>query len=104
MNTSHKMELFACRASKDFAAKVVDELNKLQPEGEGQIHLGDSEVTVFSDGEFQPSFTESVRGATVFILQSTFPPAENLMELLLTIDAAKRASAYKVIAVMPYFG
>ena len=104
MNTAHKMELFACRASKDFAAKVVDELNKLQPEGEGQIHLGDSEVTVFSDGEFQPSFTESVRGATVFILQPTFPPAENLMELLLTIDAAKRASAYKVIAVMPYFG
>ena len=104
MNTEHKMELFACRASRDFAAKVVDELNKLQPEGEGQIHLGDSEVTVFSDGEFQPSFTESVRGATVFVLQSTTPPAENLMELLLTIDAAKRASAYKVIAVMPYFG
>lgn len=104
MNTVHKMELFACRASKDFAAKVVDELNRLQPEGEGQIHLGNSEVTVFSDGEFQPSFTESVRGAIVFILQSTFPPAENLMELLLTIDAAKRASAYKVIAVMPYFG
>ena len=104
MNCQHKMELFACRASKDFAAKVVAELNKLQPEGEGEIHLGDSEVTVFSDGEFQPSFTESVRGATVFVLQSTFPPAENLMELLLTIDAAKRASAYKVIAVMPYFG
>lgn len=104
MNCQHKMELFACRASKDFAAKVVAELNKLQPEGEGEIHLGDSEVTVFSDGEFQPSFTESVRGATVFALQSTFPPAENLMELLLTIDAAKRASAYKVIAVMPYFG
>lgn len=98
------MELFACRASKDFAAKVVDELNKIQPEGEGPIHLGNSEVSVFSDGEFQPSFTESVRGATVFILQSTFPPTENLMELLLTIDAAKRASAYKVIAVMPYFG
>ena len=104
MNTPHKMELFACRASKDFAAKVVDELNKIQPEGEGPIHLGNSEVSVFSDGEFQPSFTESVRGATVFILQSTFPPTENLMELLLTIDAAKRASAYKVIAVMPYFG
>lgn len=103
MNTAHKMELFACRASKDFAAKVVDELNKIQPEGEGPVHLGNSEVSVFS-GEFQPSFTESVRGATVFILQSTFPPTENLMELLLTIDAAKRASAYKVIAVMPYFG
>ena len=104
MNTPHKMELCACRASKDFAAKVVDELNKIQPEGEGPVHLGNSEVSVFSDGEFQPSFTESVRGATVFILQSTFPPTENLMELLLTIDAAKRASAYKVIAVMPYFG
>ena len=104
MNTPHKMELFACRASKDFAAKVVDELNKIQPEGEGPVHLGNSEVSVFSDGEFQPSFTESVLGATVFILQSTFPPTENLMELLLTIDAAKRASAYKVIAVMPYFG
>ena len=104
MNTPHKMELFACRASKDFAAKVVDELNKIQPEGEGPVHLGNSEVSVFSDGEFQPSFTESVRGATVFILQSTFPPTENLMELLLTIDAATRASAYKVIAVMPYFG
>lgn len=104
MNTPHKMELFACRASKDFAAKVVDELNKIQPEGDGPVHLGNSEVSVFSDGEFQPSFTESVRGATVFILQSTFPPTENLMELLLTIDAAKRASAYKVIAVMPYFG
>ena len=104
MNTPHKMELFACRASKDFAAKVVDEWNKIQPEGEGPVHLGNSEVSVFSDGEFQPSFTESVRGATVFILQSTFPPTENLMELLLTIDAAKRASAYKVIAVMPYFG
>ena len=88
MYIEHRMELFACRASKDFAVKVVDA----------------SEVTQFSDGEFVPSFTDSVRGATVFILQSTFPPTENLMELLLTIDAAKRASADKVIAVMPYFG
>ena len=104
MNTEHKMELFACRASKDFAVKVVDALNAIRKPGEEEVHLGDSEVTSFSDGEFQPAFVESVRGATVFILQSTFPPAENLMELLLTIDAAKRASAYKVIAVMPYFG
>ena len=104
MNTPHKMELFACRASKDFAAKVVDELNKIQPEGEGPVHLGNSEVSVFSDGEFQPSFTESVRGATVFILQSTFPNSDNLMELLLMIDAAKRASAKSVVAVIPYFG
>ena len=84
--------------------KVVDALNAIRKPGEEEVHLGNSEVTSFSDGEFQPAFVESVRGATVFILQSTFPPAENLMELLLTIDAAKRASAYKVIAVMPYFG
>ena len=68
------------------------------------IELGASDVLTFSDGEFQPSFNESVRGATVFIVQSTFPPVENLFELLLMIDAAKRASAHKVIAVMPYFG
>ena len=104
MNTEHKMELFACRASKDFAVKVVDALNAIRKPGEEEVHLGNSEVTSFSDGEFQPAFVESVRGATLFILQSTVPPAENLMELLLTIDAAKRASAYKVIAVMPYFG
>lgn len=97
------MELFACRASKDFACKVIDSLNKIGDEGE-KYHLGASEVTQFSDGEFVPSFNESVRGATVFILQSTFPPQENLMELLLSIDAAKRASANQVIAVMPYFG
>ena len=104
MNTEHRMELFACRASNDFAEKVVKELDAIREPGSNPIHLGLSEVTSFSDGEFQPSFTESVRGATVFILQSTFPPVDNLMELLLTIDAAKRASAYKVIAVMPYFG
>lgn len=100
----HRMELFACRASKDFACKVVDELNQIGKQTGEKYHLGASEVTMFSDGEFVPSFTDSVRGATVFILQSTFPPTENLMELLLTIDAAKRASADKVIAVMPYFG
>ena len=104
MRNDHRMELFACRASRDFAAKVVDELNNIRYPGEELLHLGSSEVTMFSDGEFQPAFTESVRGATVFILQSTFPPTDNLMELLLTIDAAKRASADKVIAVMPYFG
>ena len=104
MNTEHRMELFACRASKDFAEKVVKELDAIKEPGSNPVYLGYSEVTSFSDGEFQPSFTESVRGATVFILLSTFPPADNLMELLLTIDAAKRASAYKVIAVMPYFG
>jgi ribose-phosphate pyrophosphokinase len=103
MNSEHRMELFACRASKDFACKVVDALNKIAA-GDEKYRLGASEVTQFSDGEFVPSFNESVRGATVFIIQSTFPPQENLMELLLTIDAAKRASADSVIAVMPYFG
>ena len=98
----HRIELFACRASKDFAGKVIDELNAIKPDQ--NLHLGVSEVTMFSDGEFQPAYAESVRGATVFIIQSTFPPVENLMELLLMIDAAKRASADKVIAVMPYFG
>lgn len=68
------------------------------------IELGKTSLLKFSDGEFQPSFDESVRGSTVFIIQSTFPPAENLMELLLLIDAARRASAYKVVAVIPYFG
>jgi ribose-phosphate pyrophosphokinase len=66
--------------------------------------LGRTTITRFSDGEFQPAYDESVRGATVFIIQSTFPPAENLFELLLMIDAAKRASANKVVAVIPYFG
>ncbi len=98
----HRMELFTCRASKYFAVKVVEGMNAFKPEE--NIHLGSSDVTMFSDGEFQPAFAESVRGATVFIIQSTFPPTDNLMELLLTIDAAKRASADKVIAVMPYFG
>lgn len=98
------MELFACRASRGFSQKVVEEMNDFKQTVEEPLRLGAYEVTQFSDGEFQPSFTESVRGATVFIVQSTFPPADNLMELLLAIDAAKRASADKVIAVMPYFG
>ena len=104
MQNEHRLELFTCRASKDFAQKVVNEINAIKTPDEPNVHLGGLEVTSFSDGEFQPSFTESVRGATVYILQSTFPPSENLMELLLTIDAAKRASAHKVIAVIPYFG
>jgi ribose-phosphate pyrophosphokinase len=58
----------------------------------------------FSDGEFSTAYEETVRGSHVFIVQSTFPPADNLMELLMMIDAAKRASAYKIVAVMPYFG
>ena len=101
---SHRLELFACRASVDFGRKVVDHLNALRNEDEPELHLGLLDITPFSDGEFQPKFSESVRGATVYLLQSTVPPADNLMELLLCIDAAKRASADKVIAVIPYFG
>ena len=66
--------------------------------------LGDETVIEFSDGEFEPSFDESIRGANIFLIQSTMPPADNLMELLLMIDAARRASAYKINAVIPYFG
>jgi ribose-phosphate pyrophosphokinase len=89
------MKLFACRSSKSIAEKIANELG---------IELGKSSVTKFSDGEFQTRYDESVRGNAVFIVQSTEPPAENLLELLLMIDAAKRASAYKVIAVIPYYG
>src|SRR5690242_19160735 len=66
--------------------------------------LGKINIQKFSDGEFQPVFLESIRGDYVFLVQSTFAPSDNLMELLLMIDAAKRASAYKIIAVIPYYG
>ena len=105
MQHNHRMELFACDASKDFACKVIEEINKIdRPDNEGPYHIGDMTVARFSDGEFQPQFEESVRGASVYIIQSTIPPADNLMELLLAIDAAKRASADTVVAVIPYFG
>lgn len=68
------------------------------------LPLGKSTISKFSDGEFQPSFEESVRGCDVFIIQSTNPPTDNLFELLLMIDAAKRASARRIVAVIPYFG
>ena len=95
MHDEHKIKVFTCKASKSFAEKVAIKLG---------LKLGESDILTFSDGEFQPCYNESVRGATVFIIQSTFPPTDNLFELLLMIDAAKRASAHKVIAVMPYFG
>ena len=66
--------------------------------------LGNLVVTKFSDGEFAVSYEESIRGKDVFLVQSTFPNSDNLMELLLMIDAAKRASANHIIAVIPYFG
>ena len=66
--------------------------------------LGKLVITRFSDGEFAVSYEESIRGRDVFLVQSTFPNSDNLMELLLMIDAAKRASARNIIAVIPYFG
>ena len=66
--------------------------------------VGQVNIQQFSDGEFQPSFDESVRGSRVFLVQSTTPPADNFMELLMMIDAAKRASARHITAVLPYFG
>jgi len=66
--------------------------------------LGKVTISHFSDGEIQPVFQESIRGDMVFLIQSTHSPAENIMELLLMIDAARRASAYKVVAVIPYYG
>ncbi|MBM3420305.1 MAG: ribose-phosphate pyrophosphokinase [Bacteroidetes bacterium] len=89
------IKIFAGRFSKELAARIASELG---------MEVGKSSVTQFHDGEFQPGYDESVRGCMVFIVQSTLPPAENLLELLLMIDAAKRASAYKVIAVIPYYG
>lgn len=101
---THRMEIFACRASEDFARKVITHLNSLETDASEPMRLGKLDIASFSDGEFQPHFSDSVRGATVYIIQSTTPPADNLFELLLTIDAARRASADTIIAVIPYFG
>ncbi|HRP52895.1 MAG TPA: ribose-phosphate pyrophosphokinase [Fluviicola sp.] len=92
---SYGVKIFAGRASVTLAEKIAKKYG---------ASLGDVKVMEFSDGEFQPSFEETVRGQDVFIVQSTMPPTENLFELLLMVDAAKRASARKIIAVIPYFG
>lgn len=92
---AHNVNIFTGRASRYLSEKIADSY------GTG---LGKSMVLEFSDGEFQPSFEESIRGSDVFIIQSTFAPTDNLFELLLMIDAAKRASARRIIAVIPYFG
>ncbi len=89
------VSIFSGRATKYLADKIAEYYGK---------PLGTCNVTVFSDGEFQPSFEENLRGRDVFLIQSTFPPTENLMELLMMVDAAKRASARRIIAVIPYFG
>ncbi len=89
------VSIFSGRATKYLADKIAEYYGK---------PLGTCNVTVFSDGEFQPCFEENLRGRDVFLIQSTFPPTENLMELLMMVDAAKRASARRIIAVIPYFG
>jgi ribose-phosphate pyrophosphokinase len=90
-----KVNIFAGRATRYLAEKIA--------EAYGQ-DLGKVTITSFADGEFQPSFEETVRGNDLFLIQSTFAPVDNLFELLLMIDAAKRASAKRIIAVIPYFG
>ncbi|NPA68029.1 MAG: ribose-phosphate pyrophosphokinase [Chlorobi bacterium] len=89
------IKIFSGQATKYLARKITENYG---------IELGKSVITKFSDGEYQPGYEETVRGNFVFIIQSTFQPTDNLFELLLMIDAARRASAYKVVAVIPYFG
>lgn len=88
-------KIFAGSNSKYLAEKICKSLSCL---------LGNMNILHFADGEFAVSFEESIRGKHVFLVQSTFPSSDNLMELLLMIDAAKRASAKHIIAVIPYFG
>ncbi|MGZ3757675.1 MAG: ribose-phosphate pyrophosphokinase [Mucilaginibacter sp.] len=86
-----------------FAGSATIELAKKIATAYGQ-ELGDVGLSRFSDGEFQPHFNQSIRGCDVFLIQSTNPPTDNLMELLMMTDAARRASAHYVTAVIPYFG
>ena len=89
------VKIFAGTGSKALAENIAKSFGQ---------SLGDVTLSKFSDGEFQPSFNESVRGSDVFLIQSTHQPFDNLVELLLLIDAAKRASAHYITAVIPYFG
>ncbi len=89
------VKIFSGKASNYLAHKIAQHYGK---------PLGAMDVLTFSDGEISPYFTESVRGSHVFLIQSTFAPADNLMELLLMIDAARRASAKYITVVIPYFG
>ena len=95
MAVSDEYKIFSGRASLDLAEKISKKLKR---------PLGTVEIKEFSDGEIWVKYGENIRGSDVFIVQSTPPPAENLMELLILIDAAKRASAKRITAVIPYFG
>ena len=88
-------KVFSGTKSRYIAEEICKELG---------VKLGEMNIQHFADGEFEVSFEESIRGCEVYLVQSTFPNCDNLMELLLMIDAAKRASAKSVIAVIPYFG
>ncbi|MBO1882998.1 ribose-phosphate pyrophosphokinase [Capnocytophaga sp. Marseille-Q4570] len=94
-NTPKVSKIFACSKSIALAEKIAEKYG---------TQLGEIKLSYYSDGEFQPSFEESIRGLRVFLIGSTFPNSDNLMELLLMIDAAKRASARHITAVIPYFG
>ena len=91
----NQVKLFSGTGSQILARKIAEYYGK---------ELGDVTISKFSDGEIQPSFNESVRGCDLFIIQSTFAPSDNIMELLLMVDAARRASANYITAVIPYFG
>ncbi len=91
----NKVKIFSGRTTQYLAEKIARSYG---------TELGTVIVTDFCDGEFQPSFEENIRGNDIFIVQSTFAPATNLLELLMLIDAARRASARNIIAVIPYFG
>lgn len=93
MNSNFKV--FSGTKTRYLAEKICDNLG---------CQLGDVSITYFSDGEFEVCYEESIRGCDVFLVQSTFPTTDNLMELLLMVDAAKRASARTVNAVVPYYG
>lgn len=95
MSEKEPFMIFSGTNSRYLAEKICASLN---------CPLGKMNITHFADGEFAVSYEESIRGAHVFLVQSTFPNSDNLMELLLMIDAAKRASAKSIIAVIPYFG
>lgn len=96
MNTTlAPFKIFAGTKSRYMAEGICKDLG---------VELGKMNIQRFADGEFEVSFEESIRGCEVYLVQSTFPNTDNLMELLLMIDAAKRASAKSIIAVMPYFG
>ena len=88
-------KIFACTQSTEIGKNIAKAYG---------VKLGKVIFHNFSDGEFQPSFEESIRGSRIFLIGSTQPSSDNLMELLLMIDAAKRASARHITAVMPYFG